>query len=80
MSYYSASDVRSPKRNVKNVVCIFQNTEFALAKVTLNGTDRIAIRWNVTENELNNLNKLNGKIICIGTLIPVAIQHGLFCR
>lgn len=66
MSHYLAKDVISPKRNIKKFEPIFQNNEFALAKVNWGGDDRIAIRWNVTENELKNPDKANGKIICIG--------------
>lgn len=66
MSHYPSIAVLSPRKNVRNVVHIYQNTDFALAKVTWNGTDRIAIRWNVTENELKNPDKVSGKVICIG--------------
>jgi hypothetical protein len=66
MRYFSSVDVISPKRNIKSIVPIYQNSEFALAKVTWNGTERIAIRWNVTENEWTNPDKISGKTICLG--------------
>ena len=68
MSCFNAIDVISPKRHLRNVVPIPlpPNMDFALAKVTWDGVDRIAIRWNVTQNELKNPDKLNGKVKCIG--------------
>ncbi len=66
MMYYKSIEVISPKRNLKNVIDIHQNKNFALAKVTWNGSDKIAIRWNVTENELKNNEKASGKVKCIG--------------
>jgi hypothetical protein len=73
MSYFNAIDVISPKRNLRNVVPIqlypnklYPNKDFTVAKVVWDGIERIAIRWNVTENESKHPDKASGKTKCIG--------------
>ncbi|WP_165732711.1 hypothetical protein [Polaribacter sp. 20A6] len=64
------STVLSPKRNVKNVTVFYNGGAvpggYSVAKLKWNGNDVIGIRWNITENEIHDKDKISGKKVCLG--------------
>jgi hypothetical protein len=64
------SKVLSPKKNVKNVSVLYKGDavpgEYSVAKLEWNGNDVIGIRWNITENEVHDKDKISGKNVCLG--------------
>lgn len=63
---FDPKNVISPKKNVKNVRVIFKNQEYSIAKIEWNGNDQMAIRWNISENERYDQDKINGIKKCLG--------------
>lgn len=74
MHYIKPVEVLSPKRYLESVEEIYdgkvdaKNSEksYSLAKVRWQGKEQLAIRWNVSERELENKEKLNGEKRCVG--------------
>lgn len=68
--HHPANTVVSPRDCVKNVVPIYDGGpnygEYSVAILEWNGNPCIGIRWNITERELNNPDKVSGKVICVG--------------
>jgi hypothetical protein len=68
--YHDPTTVLSPKDCVSDVTPIFDgavnNGAFSIAKVKWNGDPKIAVRWNVTEREWDDQNKINGSTVCVG--------------
>lgn len=64
------SKVISPKKNVKNVTVLYDGGTghgcYSVAKLKWNKKDVIGVRWNVSENEVNNAEKISGKKVCLG--------------
>ncbi len=68
MKYFKPEQVTSPADYVEDVVKIYDGGQdsFSLAKVKWNGTESIAIRWNVAEREWDDVEKNNGNKVCVG--------------
>lgn len=72
--YYDPKNVTSPKQYIKNIQPFFEGgpSRFSMAKVSWNGEERFAMRWNVAANEYNDEDKKTGKRKCVG----VPSSHG----
>jgi len=69
MKYYAPKDVKSPRRCISSVTPLYDggtDNAFSLAKITWQGKECIGIRWNVTQGEWDDENKINGTKICVG--------------
>ena len=72
MSYQikDPATVLSPRTNVKNVQVLYNSGAvpgaFSVAKLEWNGREVIGVRWNMTENEIHDPNKINGVTECVG--------------
>ncbi|MBN8699569.1 MAG: hypothetical protein JST02_05115 [Bacteroidetes bacterium] len=68
--HYPANTVLSPKDCVDSVTPIYDGGpiqgEYSVAIIQWQGNPCIGIRWNITERELNNPDKVSGKIVCVG--------------
>ncbi len=68
--YHDPSTVLSPQNRVDEVTTIFDgginNGAFSIAKVIWEGQATIAIRWNLTDGEWDDQDKIAGNKICIG--------------
>ncbi|SDX75816.1 hypothetical protein [Flavobacterium degerlachei] len=68
--HHPANTVISPQDCVSNVVPIYDggptHGEYSVAILEWNGNPCVGIRWNITERELNNPDKVSGRIICVG--------------
>ncbi|MBZ9730775.1 hypothetical protein LB467_13855 [Salegentibacter sp. JZCK2] len=57
-------------RPTKNVRVLFDNGNFheaySVAILEWNNNDVLAIRWNITENEAKNPEKMKGSEVCVG--------------
>lgn len=76
IKYINPADVISPKDLISNVEVLFDggNESFSMARLTWYGTDGCyAMRWNVSNRELDNEQKANGNIPCIG--LPQSHGH-----
>jgi hypothetical protein len=66
----SPATVISPKKNVKNVMVLYDGGtgygRYSVAKLKWNNKDVIGIRWNVSENEANHPDKISGLKVCLG--------------
>jgi hypothetical protein len=62
--------VLSPRKNVKNVTVLYNGGAvpggYSVAKLKWNGNDVIGVRWNITENEVHDKDKISGKNVCLG--------------
>lgn len=73
MKYKDPRTVQSPAKKITNVDVIYDgggihsgDTGFSIAIVTWGGQRTLAMRWNVSENEWYNQEKLNGVKECVG--------------
>ncbi|MBI4932114.1 MAG: hypothetical protein HY841_15255 [Bacteroidetes bacterium] len=68
MKYFKPDKVTSPSDYVENVQVIYDGGKdsFSLAKIIWEGTECFAIRWNVARREWDDLEKQNGKKMCVG--------------
>lgn len=68
--YNPAKSVISPLKNVKNVRVLSDGGAapgaYSVAIIEWNGEDVLAIRWNISENEVTRPDKLSGAVICLG--------------
>ena len=68
--HHPAHTVLSPKDCVNNVAPLYDGGptkgEYSVAIVTWQGQPCVGIRWNITERELNNPDKVSGKTACVG--------------
>lgn len=68
--YNLPNTVLSPAKNVSNVRVLFDNGNFhgaySVAILEWNKNDVSAIRWNITENEARNTEKIKGSAVCVG--------------
>jgi hypothetical protein len=68
--HYPANTVTSPKDCVDKVIPIYDGGafkgEYSVAILEWQGNPCIGIRWNITERELNNPDKVSGKVVCVG--------------
>lgn len=63
---YNPKDVLSPKRHIKEVDVIFNNSEYAIAKINWSGKPVFGIRWHINDNEWNDGLKKKGTKYCLG--------------
>lgn len=68
MRYHDPSTVLSPRDMVSNVRVIFDggNNSFSLATIEWDGTDCLAMRWNIALREWDDPEKINNNRICVG--------------
>jgi hypothetical protein len=68
--YHKPADVLSPKDCISNVRTIYDGGanpgEFSVAIVEWNEEPCIGVRWNITEREIDDEDKISGKKICVG--------------
>ncbi len=67
--YHDPKNVKSPKDCITDIQVIFDgmtNPNYSIAKIKWCGKTKIAIRYNVNQQEWNNPNKENGNILSIG--------------
>lgn len=68
--YHDPVNVLSPRDCVEGVTTIFDGgtngAAFSIAKVIWQGEIKIAVRWNVTEREWDDPNKIDGRVVCVG--------------
>lgn len=75
MRHTLPKNVISPQIHVSNINVIFDGGVappncFSVAELDWDGEKRIAIRWNVSENEWHDVAKQNNKVLCKG--MPVS--------
>lgn len=68
--HHKAASVLSPKDCISNVKPLYDGGanpgEFSVAIVDWNGDSCIGVRWNITEREIDDDEKINGKKTCVG--------------
>jgi hypothetical protein len=68
--HHPAHTVISPRDCVSNIVPIYDggpiSGEYSVAILEWNGDPCVGIRWNITERELNDADKVSGAKICVG--------------
>ncbi|HEY3761943.1 MAG TPA: hypothetical protein VGN23_09370 [Verrucomicrobiae bacterium] len=75
--YTPPGSVISPQDCVSNIRVIFDggtgSSPFSVVKLDWSGVPRIAMRWNVSEREWDDADKISGKVVCKG--MPVSRGH-----
>ncbi|MGL5681683.1 MAG: hypothetical protein ACRDDZ_01345 [Marinifilaceae bacterium] len=67
--YKNPQLVNSPKGHIEVVEIIYDggiDPGYSIAIVKWDGNPAIAMRWNISQNESNDIQKINGKAECIG--------------
>jgi len=69
MKYKKPKNVKSPKNHLNELIetIDFGADKFSLAKLIWNSKECYGIRWNISQNERQDKNKLTGMKECIGT-------------
>jgi len=66
--YRNPLDVISPKGLVEDVELLFDggSSSYSIVKLNYNGSPAIGLRWNVSDHEQMDDDKINGRTECVG--------------